>query len=112
MGEKTIPFKTVAGAHICIKFRSASVVKLLISMRNIVQAGSVVVLDEKNPHIRNVRDGSTGCIPWTCGYVLMNSARFSTGAGVVNGSSVTSKFVRPRKECSSEDEDGHVGIIE
>ena len=39
----------------------------------------------------------------------MKSARFSTGAGVVNGSSVTSKLVRPRKECSSEDEEGHVG---
>ena len=38
------------------KNRSANVVKPLISMRKVVQAGSVVVLDEKNPHIRNIRD--------------------------------------------------------
>ena len=32
--------------------------KPLISMRKVVEAGSVVVLDEKNPHIRNNRDGT------------------------------------------------------
>ena len=58
MGEKTIPFKSVEGVHRCIKFRSASVLKPLISMRKVVQAGNVVVLDEKNPHIRNNRDGT------------------------------------------------------
>ena len=30
----------------------------LISMRKAVEAGTVVVLDEKNPHIRNNRDGT------------------------------------------------------
>ena len=30
----------------------------LISMRKVVEAGTVVVLDEKNPHIRNNRDGT------------------------------------------------------
>ena len=53
IGENTMPFKSVEGAHRCIKFRSANVVKPLISMRKVVQAGSVVALDEKNPHIRN-----------------------------------------------------------
>ena len=33
--------------------------KPMISMRRVVQAGDVVVLDEKNPHIRNNRDGTT-----------------------------------------------------
>ena len=32
-GEKTIPIKTVEGAHRCINFRSATAVKPLISMR-------------------------------------------------------------------------------
>ena len=41
-----------------LKFRSANVVKPLISMRKVVQAGNVVVLAEKNPHIRNKRDGT------------------------------------------------------
>ena len=42
----------------CMKFRSANAVKPLTSMRKVVQAGNVVVLDEKNPHIRNNRDGT------------------------------------------------------
>ena len=58
LGEKTIPSNSVEGVHRCIKFRSASVVKLLISMRQVVQAGNVLVLDEQNPHIRNKRDGT------------------------------------------------------
>ena len=41
-----------------MKFRSANVVKPLISMRKFAQAGNVVVLDEKKPHIRNERDGA------------------------------------------------------
>ena len=32
--------------------------KPLISMRRVVQAGNDVVLDEKNPHIRNNGDGT------------------------------------------------------
>ena len=58
MGEKTIPFKSVEGVHRCIKFKSANVVKPLISMRKVVQAGNVAVPDEKNRHIRNNRDGT------------------------------------------------------
>ena len=58
LGEKTIPFKTNEGVQRCITFRSASVVNPLISMQKVVQAGNTVVLDEKNPHIRNTRDGT------------------------------------------------------
>ena len=34
------------------------VVKPLISMQKVVLAGNIVVLDEKNPHIRNTGGGS------------------------------------------------------
>ena len=39
-------------------FRSANVVKPIISMQKVVRAGNTVVLVEKNPHIRNIRDGT------------------------------------------------------
>ena len=58
LGEKNIPFKTNEGIQRCITFRSANVVKPLISMQKVVRAGNVVVLDEKNPHFRNTRDGT------------------------------------------------------
>ena len=58
LGEKTIPFKTNEGVQRCIIFRSAIVVKPIISMQKAVRAGNTVVLDEKNPHIRNIRDGT------------------------------------------------------
>ena len=58
LGEKNIPFKTNEGIPRCITFRSANVVKPLISMQKVVRAGNVVVLDEKNPPIRNNRDGT------------------------------------------------------
>ena len=58
LGEKNIPFKTNEGIQRCITFRSASVVKHLISMQKVVRAGNIVVLDEMNPHIRNTRDGT------------------------------------------------------
>ena len=57
LGEKNIPFKTNEGIQRCITFRSANVVKPLISMQKVVRAGNTVVLDEKNPHIRNIRHG-------------------------------------------------------
>ena len=47
------PLKGCTGA---LKFRRASVVKPLISMRKVVQAGTVVVLDEKNPHKLDVNN--------------------------------------------------------
>ena len=58
MGEKSIPFKTNEGIQRCITFRSAIAVKLVVSMQKVVRAGNIVVLDEKNPHIRNTRDGT------------------------------------------------------
>ena len=54
LGEKTIPFKTNEGIQRCITFRSANVVKPIISMQKV----DTVVVDEKNPHIRNIRDGT------------------------------------------------------
>ena len=56
LGEKSIRFKTNEGVQTCITFRSASEVKSLISMQKIVR--DIVVLDGKNPHIRNIRDGT------------------------------------------------------
>ena len=56
--RKTIHSKTNEGIQRCITFRSANVVKPLISMQQVVRAGNIVVLDEMNPHIRNTRDGT------------------------------------------------------
>ena len=56
--EKNIPFETYEGIQRCITYRSARVVKRIISMQKVVRAGHIVVLDEKNPHIRNFRDGT------------------------------------------------------
>ena len=58
LGENSIPFKTNEGVQRCITSRSANVVKPLISLQNVVRDGNIVVLDEKNPHIRNTRDGT------------------------------------------------------
>ena len=58
LGAKRIPFKTNEGVQRCITFKSANVVKPIISMQKVVQAGNSVVLDEKNPHIRNTGDGT------------------------------------------------------
>ena len=66
-GEKNIPFKTNEGIQRCITFRSANVVKPLISMRKVVRSGNIVVLDEKNPHMRKHarRNGDQGgCEQW------------------------------------------------
>ena len=59
LSEKKILFKTNEGIQRCILLRSSSVVKPFISMQNVVRAGNVVVLDERNAHIRNIRDGTT-----------------------------------------------------
>ena len=58
LGEKEIPFKSNEGIQRRLTFRSANVVKPLISMQKVVQAENTVVLDEQNPHIRNTRDGT------------------------------------------------------
>ena len=56
LSETTIPSKRNEGIQRCITFRSANVAKPFISMQKVVRAGITVVLDEKNPHIRNIRD--------------------------------------------------------
>ena len=58
LGEQKTPFKTNEEIQRCITFRSVSFVKPLISMQEVVRAGNTVVLDEKNLHIRNIRDGT------------------------------------------------------
>ena len=58
LGHKTIPFRTNEGIIRCKTFRSATVVKNLTSMLKVVRAGNIVVLDDKNPRIRNIRDGT------------------------------------------------------
>ena len=63
LGERTIPLKTNEGIQRCITFRSANVFNPFISLRKVVRAGNTVVLDEKNPHIRNIRDGTVSS--WT-----------------------------------------------
>ena len=45
LGEKNMPFKTNEGIQRCMTFRSASVVKPIISMLNVVRGGNIVVLD-------------------------------------------------------------------
>ena len=57
--RRKLHFKTNEGIHRCITFRSASVVKPLISMQKVFRAGNVVVLDERNTHIRSIRDRTT-----------------------------------------------------
>ena len=57
LGDKKISLKTNEGIQKCMTLRSAGVVKHLISMQKDVRAGNTVVLDEKNPHIWNIRDG-------------------------------------------------------
>ena len=87
MGDKKIPLKTKDGIEKCITFKSSSVVKPLISMQKVVRAGNVVVLDGNNPHIRNIRDGTTIKLDSnngvytikTCGFVHMKRVQFSDG---------------------------------
>ena len=68
----------------------------LISMEKVVRAGNVVVLDEKNPRIRNNRD------MWVC---LDETGPVFQLARTVSGSSVTNKAARPRAKCSSDSEE-------
>ena len=86
LGEKSIPFKTNEGVQRCITFRSANDVKPFISMQKVVRAGNIVVLDEKNAHIRNTRDATVikldvnlVCTQCTCGYPSVKQVQFSAG---------------------------------
>ena len=81
--------------------------KPLISTRKVVQAGNVVVLDEKHPHVRNNRDGTVIKLDVDNGvytmdmWVCLDETR---PARTVRGSSVTKKLGRPGTLCSSERE--------
>ena len=103
---QNIPFKTNEGIQRCMTFRSASVVKLLISMRKVVRAGNIVVLDEKNPHIRNIRDGTVVKLDVNKGVYTMDMLIYldETGsgfqlAGTLSGQAVFDKPVRPAALC-------------
>ena len=58
LGEKNVPIRTNEGIQRCITFRGASVVKPFVSIQKVVPARNIFVLDEKNTHIRNIRDGT------------------------------------------------------
>ena len=109
LGEKNIPFRTNEGVQRCITFRSANVVKPLISMQKVVRAGNVVVLDEKNPHIRNIRDGTVIKLDANNGVYTMDMwiCLDETGAGfqlagTVSGQAAFDKPVRPAELCKIE----------
>ena len=93
---------------------SANAVKPLISMRKVAQAGNVVVLDEKNPRIRNNRDGMVIKLDVNSGVYTMDMWVCLDETGLVfiwqglwSGSSVTNKPARPRTKCSSESEESY-----
>ena len=98
LGVRTIPFKSVEGVHRCIKLRSASVVKPLILMGKVMQAGNFVVLDEKNPHIRNNRDGTVIKLDVNNGVYTMDMWEMT---------SVTNEPTRPGAKCSRGGEECH-----
>ena len=106
LGEKSIPFKTNEGVQRCITFRSVNVVKPFISMQKVVQAGNTVVVDEKNPHIRNIRDGTTIKLDVNSGVYTMDIwiCLNETGpvfqlAGTVSGQAAFDMPVRPAALC-------------
>ena len=105
LDEETIPFKSVERVHRCKKSRSANVVKPLISMRKVVQAGNVVVLDEKNLHIRNNRDGTVIKLDVNNGVCSMDMWVCLNETGPVFQLARTNKLVRPRTKCRSESEE-------
>ena len=59
---------------------------LTFQCQKVVRAGNIVVVDEKNPHIRNTRDGTmikldanNGAYTLTCGLASMKQVQFSVG---------------------------------
>ena len=72
LGDKKIPFKTNEGIQRCMTIRSASVVRLLISMQKVVRGGNVVVLDERNPHFQSIRDRTTTKLDVNSGVYTMD----------------------------------------
>ena len=102
LGEKSIPFETNEGVQRCITFRSANVVKPLISMQKVVRAGNIVVLDEKNPHIRNTRDGTVIKLDVNNGvYTIDETGPVFSWQGQ-SGQGAFDKLVRPAALCRGE----------
>ena len=75
-------------------------------MQKVVQAGNTVVLDEKNPHIRNTRGGTVIKLDVNNGVYTMDMliCLDETGlvfqlAGTVSGQAAFDKLVRPAALC-------------
>ena len=75
-------------------------------MQKAVRAGNIVVLDGKNPHIRNTRDGTTIKLDVNNGVYTMDMwiCLDETGlvlqlAGTVSGQAAFDKPVRPAALC-------------
>ena len=66
-------------------------------MQKVVRAGNIVVLDEKNPHIRNIRDGTVINLDVNGG-ALMKQVQFQL-AETVSGQAAFDKLVRPAALC-------------
>ena len=93
LGEKIIQLKTNEGIHRCTTFRSASVVKPLISMQKVVRAGNTVVLeysrcngDQAGRAQRSVHDGHVDLS-------RRNRSRFKLAGTVIDQSAI----VKPRR---------------
>jgi hypothetical protein len=56
-GQKIIPFTTVEGQELKMKVQIAEVTRMLISASKVANAGNIVNLDAKNPHIKNIKTG-------------------------------------------------------
>ena len=84
-GEKLVPAHTSAGKSITVKFRAASVVKPLMSVRRINQAGNVVVLDDKDPYIKCRKTGDITKLRCQNGVFVMDLWVNAQEAGPVFG---------------------------
>ena len=99
LGEKNIPFKTNEGIQRCITFRSAECCQTShFNAKKVVRAGNVVVLDEKNPHIRNTRDGTVIKLDVNNGVYTMDMWICLDETGPV----FSDKPVRPAALCTGE----------
>ena len=105
LGEKSIPFKTNEGVQRCFTFRSANVVNPSFPCKKVVRAGNDVVLDEKNPYIRNTRDGTVIKLDVNNGVYTMDMWICLDETGPVFSWQGFDKPVRPAALCISETAD-------
>ena len=109
LGAKRHSIQDKRGNSRCTTFRSASVVKPLISIQKVVRTGNIVMLDEKNPHIRNIRDGTVIKLDvnngvytmdmWICFY---ETGPFFVLTGTVSGQAAFDKPVSSAALCTGE----------